>query len=64
LWLEDLEDGDIDYREIASFLKREKITPLVVVELAYRDNTSITRPLGEDLRLSRIYAEKVFGISA
>lgn len=64
LWLEDLEDGDIDYREVATFLKHEKIKPLVVVELAYRDNTIITRPLGEDLRLSRIYAEQMFGISA
>jgi inosose dehydratase len=64
LWLEDFEEGDIDYREIAAFLKREKIKPLVVVELAYRDNTVITRSLGEDLRLSRIYAEQVFGISA
>jgi len=62
LWLEDLEEGDIDYREIAAFLRREKIKPLVVVELAYRDNTVITRSLGEDLRLSRIYAEQVFGI--
>ncbi len=64
LWLEDLEDGDIDYREIVSFLRHERIKPLVVVELAYRDNTVITRSLGEDLRLSRIYAEQVFGISA
>jgi sugar phosphate isomerase/epimerase len=64
LWLEDLEDGDIDYREIAAFLKHEKLKPLVVVELAYRDNTSISRSLAEDLRLSRIYAEQVFGLSA
>ena len=64
LWLEDLEDGDIDYREIVFFLRHERIKPLVVVELAYRDNTVITRSLGEDLRLSRIYAEQVFGISA
>ena len=64
LWLEALEDGDIDYREIAAFMKREKLKPLVVVELAYRENTAITRPLAEDLRLSRIYAEQVFGLRA
>jgi inosose dehydratase len=64
LWLEDLEDGDVDYREIAAFMKQEKLKPLVVVELAYRDNTTITRPLVEDLRLSRIYAEQVFGLQA
>jgi hypothetical protein len=45
-------------------MKQEKLKPLVVVELAYRDNTTITRPLVEDLRLSRIYAEQVFGLQA
>jgi inosose dehydratase len=64
LWLEALEDGDIDYREIAAFMKQERLKPLVVVELAYRENTAISRPLGEDLRLSRIYAEQVFGLRA
>jgi inosose dehydratase len=64
LWLEALEDGDIDYSEIAAFLKLENLKPLVVVELAYRENTSISRPLVEDLRMSRIYAEKVFGLRA
>jgi len=40
------------------------LKPLIVVELAYRPNTVVTRPLEEDLRLSRIYTEKVFGVSA
>jgi hypothetical protein len=31
-----------------------------VVELAYRPDTIVTRLLQEDLRLSRIYAEKIF----
>jgi hypothetical protein len=30
------------------------------VELAYRENTAVTRSLEEDLRISRIYAEKIF----
>ena len=64
LWLESLQDGDIDYREIVAFMKQEKLKPLVVVELAYRENTVVTRPLAEDLRLSRIYAEQVFGVKA
>jgi sugar phosphate isomerase/epimerase len=64
LWLEDLEDGDIDYREIAAYLKRAALKPLLVVELAYRENTLVTRPLAQDLRLSRIYAEQVFGVRA
>ena len=64
LWLEALEDGDIDYREIAAYLKKTGLQPLVVVELAYRDNTVVSRPLAEDLRLSRIYAERVFKLRA
>jgi hypothetical protein len=61
LWLEDVEDSDIDYRQVAAYLKRAKLDPLVVVELAYRANTIVTRPLQEDLRLSRVYTERVFG---
>jgi len=36
----------------------------LVVELAYEKNTKITRPLEEDLKLSREFAEKTFGIHA
>jgi inosose dehydratase len=64
LWLEALDDGDVDYRQVARYFRVAKLRPLIVVELAYRDNTTVTRPLGEDLRLSRIYAEKIFGVQA
>jgi inosose dehydratase len=64
LWLESFEDGDIDYREIAAYLKQAGLKPLVVVELAYRDNTLVSRPLADDLRLSRVYAERIFGLHA
>jgi inosose dehydratase len=64
LWLESVEDGDIDYRKVAQRMKAEEIKALIVVELAYRENTVITRPLGENLRLSRLYTEKIFGIHA
>ncbi|HEY7305482.1 MAG TPA: TIM barrel protein [Bryobacteraceae bacterium] len=64
LWLESVEDGDVDYRKVAELLNREDVRPLVVVELAYRDSSVVTRPLGEDLRLSRIYTEKIFGVRA
>jgi sugar phosphate isomerase/epimerase len=63
LWLEDLEDSDIDYRQVAQYLRNAGLTPLIVVELAYRSNTAITRPLEEDLRLSRLYAERIFGLA-
>lgn len=61
-WLESFSDGDIDYRQIEACLEREKLRPLLVVELAYMPNTVITRPLEENLRLSRLYAERVFNI--
>ena len=62
LWLESFMSGDIDYFQIASYLKQINLRPLLVVELAYRNQTVVTRPLEEDLRLSRIYAERVFGL--
>ncbi len=61
IWLEDVEDSDIDYRKVAAYLKAEHLHPLIVVELAYRPETSVTRPLEEDLRRSRVYTEQVFG---
>jgi len=64
LWLESLEYGDIDYTKVAAYLGDAALTPLLVVELAYRENTVITRPLLDDLRFSRIYAEQTFGVSA
>jgi inosose dehydratase len=64
LWLESFGEGDLDYIQIAAALKGLKSPPLIVVELAYRAETAVTRPLEEDLRLSRAYAEKVFGIPA
>lgn len=64
VWLEDLEDSDIDYRAIAGYLGKQKLAPLIVVELAYRLETLVTRSLEEDLRRSRVYAEKIFGVKA
>jgi inosose dehydratase len=60
--LESFEDGDLDYRESAAILKQQKLTPLLVVELAYHPETVVTRPLKDDIRASRIYAEKVFAL--
>lgn len=52
--------GDVDYGPIAAYLKRGRLEPLIVVELAYADKTVVTRPLEEDLRLSREFAEQTF----
>ena len=62
VWLESFTSGDIDYRQIASYLRQINLKPLLVVELAYMKQTVVTRPLEEDLRLSRLYAERVFGL--
>lgn len=62
VWLESFTNGDINYRAIAAYLDREHIRPLLVVELAYMEKTVVTRPLLQDLRLSRIYAQQVFGL--
>jgi inosose dehydratase len=62
VWLESFSSGDIDYGEIASYLNQINLKPLLTIELAYRKQTVVTRPLEEDLRLSRIYAERVFGL--
>ncbi len=62
VWLESFTSGDIDYRQIALYLKQINLKPLLVVELAYMKQTVVKRLLEEDLRLSRIHAERVFNL--
>lgn len=62
VWLQSFTNGDINYRKIAAYLNREHLKPFLVVELAYMKRTVVTRPLEEDLRLSRTYAQQVFGL--
>jgi sugar phosphate isomerase/epimerase len=63
VWMEEFGPGDIDYRKVSDYLHKIKFGGYLVVELAYEKNTHITRPLEEDLRRSRFYAEKVFGLN-
>lgn len=56
-------EGDIDHVRIAATVRELKLKPLIVVELAYHGDTEVTRDLTENLRLSRVYTEKVFGVS-
>jgi inosose dehydratase len=60
VWMEELGDGDVDYREVAAYLKEIGYQGYLVVELAYEKQTTRTRSLEEDIRRSRLYAEKVF----
>jgi inosose dehydratase len=62
VWLEELTDGDLDYRAVAAQLKKIGYRGWLTVELAWDPKTQITRPLGENLRRSREYAERVFGV--
>ncbi|MBI1940563.1 MAG: TIM barrel protein [Acidobacteria bacterium] len=61
VWMEDFGDGDIDYRKVAEYLREMKYNGYLVVELAYEKGTKTTRSLEENLRLSRIYTEGLFG---
>jgi L-ribulose-5-phosphate 3-epimerase UlaE len=58
--MEEFGDGDVDYREVAAYLKKQKWSGLMLVELAYEKGTKPTRGLEENLRRSREYAEKIF----
>jgi inosose dehydratase len=62
VWLEELADGDVDYGAVASELKSIGYRDWLTVELAWDAKTQITRPLGENLKRSREYAERVFGV--
>jgi inosose dehydratase len=62
VWMEDLGDGDINYHVVADYLKATSYQGYLIVELAYEEGTKVTRSLEENLKLSRIYAEKVFAL--
>jgi inosose dehydratase len=64
VWMESLDNGDIDYSQVAAYLKKIKYDGWMNVELAYEKATKITRTLEEDMRLSRLFAEKTFGVKA
>jgi inosose dehydratase len=55
-------DGEIDYRELAAYLRQRNFRGWLVVELFHEEGTAVTRPLEENLRLSRRYAQEVFGV--
>jgi len=64
VWTEDFGDGDINYAEVASTLREANYKGLIVIELAYEKATDPKRALDANLKLSRAYAEKTFGIQA
>jgi inosose dehydratase len=62
VWTEDLGPGEVDYPAVAKVLKEIKYKGFLCVELGHAKDTRITRPLGENLRRSRKYTEKTFGV--
>jgi len=64
VWTEDLGDGDVDYRPVAEHLKSIGYKGYLVVELAWDKATEPTRSLDENMKRSREYVEKIFGLKA
>ena len=64
VWMEDFGPGDVDYPSVANYLRTINFDGYLVVELAYETGSEATRSLTEDLRLSRLYTEKTFGLPA
>lgn len=60
VWLEELAGGEVDYTKVAAYLRKRRFQGWLVVELAWDPGTEITRGLTENLRRSRLWAERVF----
>jgi sugar phosphate isomerase/epimerase len=54
-WWEELAEGDLNYRQVLQFAKRNSIPPIYTVELALESATKITRSVVENHRRSRDY---------
>ena len=55
IWVEDLRDGEIDYRPMLTELAARDFTGPIVVEIAYEDGTLQTRDVAEAHRISLEY---------
>ncbi len=64
VWLESLDSGQVDYPAVAAFLRQTGFSGYLVVELYYAKETKVTRTVEENLRLSRLYAERTFRVKA
>ena len=62
VWEEDLGPGDLDYAVIARALREAKFSGTYTVELAYEPRTVRTRSIEEDLRRSRAFVRRTFGM--
>jgi inosose dehydratase len=62
VWLEDLREGDVDYAAVARALRRSNYRGTYTVELAYEPHTVRGESIETDLRLSRAFVRRVFGL--
>ncbi len=60
VWWENLDDGDLNYRPLATHLRETNYQGYLMVELAWESATRLSRSLAENLRLSRHYTERRF----
>jgi inosose dehydratase len=60
IWWEDLDEGDVNYKEIARFANDRKLTPHYTIELALEPGMKITRAVVENHRRSRDFVKRVF----
>jgi inosose dehydratase len=61
-WSQALGDGDYDYRPIVERLRALEFDGWVTVELAYEEGMEWTRPIEENLRRSRDWVNRSFGV--
>jgi inosose dehydratase len=62
IWSEVLEDGDIDYRPLATWLKERNFSGPLIIEQARERGTPQTMPSVERLRRSRAWVRETFGV--
>ncbi|MBI4531511.1 MAG: TIM barrel protein [Candidatus Latescibacteria bacterium] len=62
VWSETLGDGEIEYRRVSEVLHEIDYRGPLIVELAYEQETRLTRTLIENERLAREYVKRVFGV--
>jgi inosose dehydratase len=63
VWMEDFGYGDVNYKGVANALGRLRYQGWLTVELAWDPKTPHTRALGEDLKRSREYVQRIFSVT-
>jgi sugar phosphate isomerase/epimerase len=60
IWIEEFAGGDIDYKQVAAYLKEVGYKGYLVVELAVEAKTEQTASIESNIRRSLNYAESIF----